>query len=207
MDSNDERILRAGPALRDLNAAAACHCGCHPRIGDYHEGGVACPCQQTPEERKEATALMFAALADLGNTLGWDVKQDEFDATAERLGVTNAVIECQAAPAVVSGIVDGRFFYLRERHGTWRVTLAPEDDPTLDIWDHTEIRRGVDIASGSEDDLYSANVPFSFAYMLEFAVKIVRDHVRRAGCSHAKAYACTSANFCPTCGVRLEEVS
>lgn len=194
-------LLNAGPALRDVDAAVECHCGCHPRVSDFHDGGATCVCQQTPEERKAAMEKFLAALADLGD---WDVGQDEFDATAAELGVTDAVIECQAAPTVVSGVVDGRFFYLRERHGTWRVTLAPEDDPLLDVWDHATVRQGVDIASGSEDDLYHTGEPFSFAYVLRFAVGVVRDYLRRSGCQHGAAP--QGANFCPGCGTRLTDL-
>lgn len=199
-------LLNAGPVLRDVDAAVECPCGCHPRVGDLHDGGVTCPCQKTPEEREADMKEFLAAMAELNYDSNFGVQKEEFDTAAVELGVTDAVIECQAVPTVVSGVVDGRFFYLRERHGTWRVTIAPDDDPLLDVWDHTTIRQGVDIASGSEDDLYPEEGQFSFAHVLEFAVQVVRDYLRRNVCSHAASRACVHANFCPTCGVRLADV-
>jgi hypothetical protein len=52
----------------------------------------------------------------------------EFQVEAERLEVTAKVV-IQAAPLVITGVCDGHAFYLRERHGSWRVTIATDDDP------------------------------------------------------------------------------
>lgn len=202
MTDEHRALLNAGPALRDVDAAMDCRCSCHPRVGDLHNGGVTCACQQTLEERKAATEKMFAALAALNHSSDWEAKQDQFDVAAAALGVQNAAIECQACPTVVSGIVDGRFFYLRERSGVWRITVAPENDPLLDVWNHTTTVQGVDIANGSEDDLYIEGETFSYAHVLQFAVRTVRGHLRRSTCGHNTAP--TGANFCPTCGEQLE---
>ena len=79
--------VRTGPSLRDLDAAADCGCGCHPRAADVdlHDGGPSCPCQKTPEERQQAWKELFEELeamepdpgiesgaAELIGAIGWE---------------------------------------------------------------------------------------------------------------------------------------
>jgi hypothetical protein len=52
------------------------------------------------------------------------------------------------APFVLTGTVDERGFYLRERHSLWRGTIAPDEDPGADPSVHT-----LDIADGDADRL------------------------------------------------------
>src|SRR5690606_1503024 len=156
--------------VNDLDAAASCHCRCHPRPGDPdadHEQS-SCHCQRTPQERRERRKR---ALHDL---LQWGMDDDGSEdrrtaclgERAARMGVMDAVIQCAGAPVVVSGVVDGRAFYLRERHDEYRVTVAVADDPLSDPWQAPAEAPSIDIAAGWGS--------FSYADALEIAVDAVR---------------------------------
>ncbi|MGH3444566.1 MAG: hypothetical protein ACRDPB_04250, partial [Nocardioidaceae bacterium] len=62
-----------------------------------------------------------------------------------------------AAPFVITGRVDGRGFYLRERHGSYTVTVASDDDPGADPWGRPADQMTLDIAEGDESDLLDSN--------------------------------------------------
>lgn len=130
--------ILAGPTLRAPDAAVECPCACHPRPADdgLHNGGVSCRCQDTDEQRearsrafRETWATLVDGFAEGNNSR--EEQQVRFDAEAVALGV-EARVEVTAAPFVIVGTCDGRGFYLRERHGTYRVTIAPERDPGSD---------------------------------------------------------------------------
>lgn len=200
--------ILAGPVLRDVEAAVECLCSCHPRPAeiDRHDGGQTCPCQETEDER----AAHMTAFRDLWNE---EIEQEYLDeeryfdeqreliaAEAEALGV-EADIQVWGAPHVIVGVCDGRGFYLRERHGSYRVTIAPDDDPGSDPWfaDPTEL--SIDIAGGDECELEDDGT-FSWLITLRVAVQAVRTAIARNTCEHRRI---ESEPFCPICGVCIDE--
>ncbi|MGH3815820.1 MAG: hypothetical protein ACRDUV_25785 [Pseudonocardiaceae bacterium] len=197
--------LRTGPALRDLDAAADCGCSCHPRLAELelHDGGVACPCQKTPEERTQAWDDLFAEIDARGPDPGVEAGETELARAAEALGVC-ARWRCLAAPFVITGRVDGRGFYLRERHGDYCVTVADDDDPAADPWELPAERSTLDIAEGSEEDLLGPEGGFCLTQALTVAVDAVRTFLARRACSHEQPWH-EEHVFCSRCGVRFAE--
>ncbi|MGH3752049.1 MAG: hypothetical protein ACRDRP_05015 [Pseudonocardiaceae bacterium] len=88
---------------------------------------------------------------------------------------------CHPKPA---GTVDGRGFYLRERHGYYRVTIAPDDDPAADPWELPAERATLDIADGEDDDLTGPDGGYDVAHALGVAVHAVRTFLARRECEH-----------------------
>lgn len=127
-------------------------------------------------------------------------KRERVAAEAEALGV-EASIQVWAAPHVIVGICDGRGFYLRERHGSYRVTIAPDGDPGSDPWVAEPTEPSIDIAGGDECELESEG-RFSWVVALRVAVQAVRTAVARNACGHRRI---GSEPFCPSCGVRIED--
>ncbi|MCC5951143.1 MAG: hypothetical protein JJU45_03510 [Acidimicrobiia bacterium] len=199
--------ILAGPPLRDVNAAVDCRCGCHPRPADvgHHDGGRACPCQESEAERSARRTSFLAAwsaLAEHGadEERAHGERQERFDATAVALGV-DARIEVGAAPFVIVGVCDGRGFYLRERHGSYRVTIAPDDDPGADPWATEPTEASIDVAAGDACELDDDGA-FSPAGALRVAVGAVRTALARNTCDHQPVEA---EPYCPRCGVPLAE--
>lgn len=194
--------LAAGPSLRDVEAAVACSCSCHPSPADQrlHEGGAACPCQLTNEERAESLEKLLVSLSETG--VGQESYETEMrlraDEVAERLGIELRDIG-GAAPFVIRGVVDGRGFYLRERHDLWSVVIAPDDDPAADPWTLDRSVPVIEVASGASSDLEQDGI-FEPAHVLEVAVDAVRLFQLRRSCTHENA-----ARFCPTCGVAMSQ--
>lgn len=197
--------VRTGPSLRDLDAAADCGCGCHPRAADVdlHDGGPSCPCQKTPEERQQAWKELFEELEAMEPDPGIESGAAELAQRAKTLGVS-AQWRLTAAPFVVTGHVDGRGFYLRERHGHYHVTVAPDDDAAADPWELPAERPTVDIAEGEEDDLTDVDGSFDPARALTVAVDAVRAFLARRECAHDQPRD-EKHLFCSLCGVRLAE--
>jgi hypothetical protein len=81
---------------------------------------------------------------------------------------------------VLAGTVDGRGFYLRERHGSWRVTVAPDEDPGSDPWTADPSVPTFDIADGDADRLFVEG-DFSVVRALDVAVAPVRSSCRSGG--------------------------
>ncbi|MDP9460026.1 MAG: hypothetical protein M3Q22_07175 [Actinomycetota bacterium] len=193
-----------GVVLRDPPAALDCPCGCHPRLDLGAHGGAgqaACGCQQTPEERRTAMQQLFASLAGASPELELlrAEEQNVLAARAAELGV-RARIAVGMAPFVLTGTVDGRAFYLRERHGLWRVTIAPDDDPTSDPWAADPSVPALDIADGDADRLL-VDDGFSVVRALEVAVGSVRSFLRQRECEHGRAL--PGDRFCAACGAAL----
>jgi hypothetical protein len=198
----------AGPVLRDVEAAVDCRCACHPRPGDVelHNGGRSCPCQETEAERahrREASREAWSALADefADEELFFEDRRSRFDAEADALGV-EARIQVWAAPFVIVGVCDGRGFYLRERHGAYRVTIAPDEDPGSDPWAAAATEPSIDVAAGDDSELADDGA-FSPAAALRVAVGAVRTALARNACEHRQI---ESESYCPSCGVLLAEV-
>ncbi|MBX3314372.1 MAG: hypothetical protein KF906_08640 [Actinobacteria bacterium] len=112
-----------------------------------------------------------------------------------------ARIEVWAAPFVIVGECDGRGFYLRERHGHYRVTISGDDDPSSDPWVADPTETSIDVASGDERELTGTSRP-SDAVALRVAVNAVRTALARNDCAHPGA---ADEAHCPSCGVRLSE--
>ncbi|MGI8938045.1 MAG: hypothetical protein ACR2JF_07515 [Iamia sp.] len=105
-----------------------------------------------------------------------------------------------AAPFVIAGTCDGRGYYLRERHGSYRVTIAADEDRGAESWTSEPEDRSIDIAQGPESDLCGADGRPSPAIALRVAVDAVRTALARNSCTHADA---SGGAFCPRCGVEL----
>lgn len=197
--------LQTGPALRDLESAADCGCSCHPRAADVdlHGGGVSCPCQLTPQERDQVWKDLFEELDALGPDPGRQAAEEELAEQARALGVT-ARWAVTAAPFVITGHVDGRGFYLRERHGDYRVTVATDEDPTADPWTLPAERPTADIAEGTEEDLTDADGGCDPARALTVAVDAVRTFLSRRQCAHEQPRD-ERHLFCSLCGIRLAD--
>jgi hypothetical protein len=197
--------ILTGAPLRDVEAAVACHCSCHPRPADddLHDGGLTCSCQLTPAERRAQWAQIFADFGDITEDSAIVSERAEagrrFDETAAELGV-EAQVEVHAAPFVIVGVCDGRGFFLRERHGRYRVTIAPDDDPGSDPWKAEPTATSIDIAAGTESELWCEG-RFAPELALTIAVAAVRAALMRNACPHAAQ----PGPHCASCGVPLAE--
>jgi hypothetical protein len=198
-------VLAIGSPLRDIEAAVDCGCSCHPSPGDpdSHDGGL-CRCQQTDAERGAARATLLSFFD--GEDYEAERERDEhfaaeLQAEAERLGVT-ATVKVPAAPFVITGVCDGRAFYLRERHGSWRVTIASDDHPLDDPRESSRDQTTIDIASGEDDDFNDESGHFSQAVALRVTVASVRDALLRNTCEHETPDN-VEHRFCRRCGVAL----
>lgn len=194
--------IAAGPALRDLEAAVTCFCSCHPRPADprLHEGGVSCPCQLTDAERAESLESLRGVLSESSEAQeSYETEmRRRVDEAATRLGAEIRDIG-GAAPFVIRGVVDGRGFYLRERHDLWSVVIAPDDDPLSDPWARDREVPVIEVASGESATLEKEGV-FDPVHALEVAVNAVRIFLLRRSCQHENA-----VRFCPDCGVDVAQ--
>ena len=135
-------------------------------------------------------------------------RQRRLQAEAAALGVTAQVV-VQAAPMVLTGVCDGRAFYLRERHGSWHVTIATDDDPLADPWASPLESPSIDIASGEATDFQDDEGRSSRGLALRVTVAAVRarfsaTHPRMRSLSRPHIATAGSAVFCsprPTRGV------
>jgi hypothetical protein len=193
-----------GVVLRDPAAAVDCPCGCHPRLdlGAHGDAGQAgCSCQRSPEELRTARLRLFAFL-DAARPEEAQRRAEEQEALAARsaeLGV-EARIAVDGAPFVLAGTVDGRGFCLRERHGLWRVTIAPDGAPAIDPWTADPSVCTLDIADGDADRLLVGG-DFGVVRALDVAVGAVRSYLRQRECAHRRAQ--REDRFCGSCGAAL----
>jgi hypothetical protein len=183
-----------GLGLVDLDAAARCGCGCHPKAAENEAHAQAeCSCQLTDEERSQRSRQWLQDLGELDLCDFDTYAREAFDETAESLKVEEAAIRIFACPLVVSGVVHGRAFYLRERHDKWRVSVATPNDPAVDPWEGD--REVIDIAEGSGC--------FTPAEALAVGVQQVRLYLQRVTCKHRKTT--EDAPFCAYCGIRISD--
>lgn len=197
-------LTEHGVELRDPQAALDCMCGCHPRpdLGAHGDSGQAgCSCQKTPEEREQSLRELFDTLAerDPQQEARRAQEQNALAAHAVELRV-QARVEVEFAPFVLVGTVDGRGFYLRERHGLWRVTVAGDDDPGSDPWKADPSVLTLDIADGDAGRLLDDD-GFGAVRALDVAVAAVRTFLRQRECRHARAE--SGDRFCAACGTAL----
>ena len=197
-------VLATGPPLRDIDKAADCRCSCHPSPASrsLHEGGADCPCQLSAAERAERWDRLFEHLGETTEAVEEaDRERAELTAAAAELDV-DAELRCSAFPFVVAGACDGRSFYLRERHGRWRVEVAADPD-CADLWGTTGAL-GIEIAAGGAADLCDADGERSPVEALRLAVHAVRLSALRDICSHEQP-SDESHRFCRCCGTPLDE--
>lgn len=200
--------LASGPPLRDIEAAVECGCSCHPSPGtpDTHKDGEVCRCQQTETEREVARATFrsFFEGADYeAERRREELFASALQAEADRLGVT-ATVKISAAPFVITGVCDGRAFYLRERHGSWDVTIASDSNPLADPWGSPRDHATIDIASGDENEFNDENGQFSQAIALRVTVNAVRQARQRNTCGHEPP-GDVEHRYCRRCGVALTD--
>lgn len=136
-----------------------------------------------------------------GRSAGTDLER--FAAHAAALGVTATVVH-PAEPFVITGVVDGRGFYLRERCDLYRVTVASDQEAAADPWSLPADRLMLDIASGGIEDLCGPDGQFDKTLALSVAVDAVRTFLHRRSCRHLGLRG-AGVEFCATCGVRLTE--
>lgn len=196
-----ERImLVSGVELNNLETALDCICGCHPKAPTFslHDGGRTCSCQLTPEQLKKQRHSALKNLSRISQKIQpvYNANHEEFNKRVEELNI-QAKIEVSGAPFVIVGNVDGRGFYLRERHGEYRVTIAPNSDPSSNPWDSQgEV---IDIVSGSESEFSTDKNKLFSIKALEISVSSVRAYLRQIQCQHDSV----NTRYCPNCGKEL----
>lgn len=186
-------ITELGPALTDVDTAVECRCGCHPSPADMnlHNGGVSCPCQDTPEQRREKMHQVLQELAERHLADEEEHYRRAVIKTAENLGA-HITAFLPAAPFVVAGTVDGRAFYLRERHDNWRLVIAGDDDPLADVW-NTRPAGALVIAEGTTESW-----DWQTTRMVSDSIRTIREYLRTRTCPHTHA-----RTYCPDCGIRI----
>ena len=193
---NRELLALSSIPLRSPQKALECTCSCHPRVNlGLHKGGTQCPCQQTPAERKRLAQKLFADLNRIGEPLQeYSTEQSQLlQQKAQELNV-KADIACQMAPFVIVGEVDGRAFYLRERHDKYRVTIASDDHPTTNPWNAPPEEPQIDIQYGDISEFQNVGEA------LEIAVRAVRQYQQQQQCPHLIE---PNYLYCPLCGIAL----
>jgi hypothetical protein len=201
--------LLNGPQLTDVDAALECICSCHPRLEhpDTHEGGTSCPCQLSETERSarlESALTALSLLQDDASAERREQRSAETEQAATRLGCVVHRIG-GAAPFTIYGSVAGYEFYLRERHGSWRLEVVPADAHGNDPF-YADSFPGLTttiIAEGDEESLYG-DLPYGEAHALEVAVGAVVAYARTIACGHETRSSDTHL-FCRFCGTGLDE--
>jgi hypothetical protein len=205
--------LAAGESGIDVEAASRCRCGCHPSPGRSVHSERGCECQLSPEQltelERDRSIRVAAARARL-STYGVRPDPARFDhalATVTASLELTARVRSDGVEFVVSGMCDGRGWYLRERDDLYRVTIAPDGDPGSDPWDTPATTPKIDIAEGDIVEITS-NYPFSRERDLAAAITVAADAVRlyllRLNCIHEESTV-TGHRFCCRCGIRLRE--
>lgn len=192
-------FLQLGPKLPNMDAAVDCFCSCHPRPeGTLHEGGVTCGCQRTPEQRSASIKEFLKDLAEFTEDSSSHDFCAEIESRAKAEGAHMEVVII-AAPFVVTGTVDGRAFYLRERHGSYRICMA-DDTQETDLWGNQDATT-VLVAEGDEAELRGEDGQSSADKIVALIVNSVRIGLRRLECPHTSTT--VDSDFCPRCGTQL----
>lgn len=183
--------------VRDIEAACACLCSCHPRLSTLHGGGTSCPCQLTVAERIAAWDEFIEA------SQVWEedpkhqaaVREREVAFSAEATALSVAIDRHGGgAPYVIEGVVDGRAFYLRERHDMWRVCVAADETPLQNPWGDAAVG-SVCVAEGVVEWYAEPNWEIT---ALQTAVRSVRGWLAERNCAHV------GVTWCSTCGAELD---
>lgn len=197
------RLLDVDPSgvRDDAEAAARCECACHPRPGGRIHPDGTCPCQLTAQEREERRTALEQALEAVHSENAQLSAQRELTLAqvAGELGV-EAAEEVPAAPWVITGVVDGRGFYMRERWDAYSIVIAPDDRPGLDVWSAIG-EPGLLVHEGTVSDLLDPGGQIDYRVALPFVVDVIRSELRRRTCPHPSG---PGDQFCPRCGSALE---
>lgn len=189
--------------IRDPDAAAACECSCHPRPGqpDKH-GSDLCSCQWTDTDRATHPAEGDRVIEQQRPELEAAQLESMRDliAAAAELDI-EATEEVPGAPWVITGRVDGRRYYLRDRWGTYTVVVAPAGQPDLDPWRAPAGARLIVVRSGDSADLFTGRW-VNHRRALRVVAAAVRTQLRREACAHPHG---DVDRFCPACGVPLRD--
>ena len=113
------------------------------------------PVPADPAERAERWDRLFEHLGESPEAVEEAERGRAELATAAAELDVDAELRCSAFPFVVAGTCDGRSFYLRERHGHWRVEVAADPD-CADLWG-TSCALGIEIAASGAADLCDAD--------------------------------------------------
>ncbi len=188
--------LLAGPKLRNLDAALACVCGCHPRGPDLtlHKGGVACPCQQTPEERRAALDELLSLAEGIGDPVADndDALREAGEALGLQLDVAGGI-----APFQLAGRCDGVRFALRARHDVYRIYVPDPLEGDIDPSDPCVARWLID--SGDDAQLFDPEEP---GRPVRLAAAAVRRFVVQQRC--VPTHGTRDSRACPDCGAELQ---
>jgi len=177
---------RVPDGLEDLDAAAECWCSCHPRPGQLDHEGERCLCQLAQSERRTRSSDALArlvALAPSGVGDAQAVRRDAVAHAAHELGL-DAREAVPGVPWVIVGTIDGRGFYLRERHEEYEVIIAPDDDPGTDPWASPPEQLTLVITSGDVRDLIDQRGRYSPERALRVAAAAVRTYQCQRACTH-----------------------
>ena len=198
-----ERLrLAASSGVSNVRAAADCLCDCHPKIANHslHEGGLTCPCQLSPAQRKEAaraaTEALLGVLADPELEAVQEAEHKEAVEAGNKAGWAELRIGGYA-PFQISGHLDGRCVYVRERHGNYRIELRYPCQ--LECVDGNCDAEATVIAAGPDYELYGEG-PGHMLRALGYATEVVRDQLLRENCSHLAA-----KQWCPDCGLKVRQ--
>lgn len=191
------KILNTEPDLVNFNKALDCNCNCHPKAYDPTvHNDQKCRCQLSDAEllvqRKEAMAALSSYSAEL--SFNEDAMDKEVAEMAKKLNVTIKTYG-GGAPFVIEGTVDGRTFYLRDRHEQYRLVVSGENDPLADVY-HGSPKDALIIARGDSGDL--PNSYQNVSELLTVVVETVRLFLLRETCEHI-----LENNFCSKCGSAL----
>lgn len=207
-----------------------CECSCHPNLGNHglHDGGLACGCTKTIEQRRQGRAQWQADRATFWDTPeGRQITEHEAAQEADMQSwlatQPDVVVSSHGGvyPEQWEGTVDGHSFYFRERWGDWRLELdlRPSGhfgwvvtgvDADGEIEDEeVEHRSGDVIAEGAiGTDGYGDN-PRQRA---QFIVDVIRTHLARQTCAHLGADLSVIGDilgdelrWCPACGACLSK--
>ncbi|GAA3817072.1 hypothetical protein CSO01_36710 [Cellulomonas soli] len=201
------RLLELDPTgVRDIEAAAACFCACHPRPADpdSHGGGRSCPCQLTPEELRALRARTSKLLKEHSTALEAAQREREqrlVDIAAD-LGI-EAREDNLYAPWVIVGRVDGRGFRMRERSDRYAIVIAPDDSPTIDPWNAPDGTQTITVRTGDASDLGNVGPP-DYRLALTVITETIRTFLRQRTCPHPHA---DGDWYCPRCGLTLVDLT
>lgn len=145
----------------------------------------------------------LAATSELSQLLSQQAREMEQQArdTASALNA-KAEITLMGAPLVITGSVDGRAYYLRERHGAYQIAVAHPDTPTVNPWNAHDAD-AVEIRTGSETDLLDSDGYLDIPRTVTLIVDTVREYLLRETCTHKQAGTTPHARYCPACGTRM----
>lgn len=193
------KLLETGPPLPNVEEALKCNCTCHPRPADpmLHNGGTTCGCQYTEEENKIRTEKTLKSLRKIWKNNNFD-SDELFTKAKEYSDSLNIKLDSYGgvAPFVITGNIDGYNFYLRERHGYYRIVVAGEDDPHSDVWRDQPVDALV-VGEGSEHELGSTYEDVETSISL--IANTIRTFLAQKECSHI-----LGNNYCPSCGKSLK---